>query len=513
MRRDRVRSLAPMLALFSVLLFLISPPSRAPFWTGLFILPVFLIGTALAVPAFSAFELAMPVTRTELLWSRILASLGLVWLSVLTGVATMLLLLEEPLADARQPVEFAVFFTASACLATSARVSPRPTAERILWLSALLCGFLALRSVPWQAALGIAGVAALPILAKLWWTYVPEWDRRTTASVVPIESSVWLLLKLLCSWQTFAVAPLAFLVGRNLSWTCLPFAAMFLTTVSARQRYLLGLPVSRRYLLLARLLPALALLLAGVAYGYRAGHLNWTPPSTPLAGSSDWRSYSGNPPGIDVPWDYYRRLQSSPPPEIVAPWGETAQPQSQPFFQMFGPPLHAFNPYSVKPKNSGRFFEWQFGRATQAIYGKALRPEELPAALRAGLKPLTEQARMEILTMAFGAASLLALALLSAMSQWHYLRHIPNSLRTLLKPLGLPFVGMFALTFFISAVSASFDPVAARVQPLLLHLSAILPANLAWMTLVLLAALGPFYWALETVFNKVEFPDKPKETK
>jgi len=32
------------------------------------------------------------------------------------------------------------------------------------------------------------------------------------------------------------------------------------------------------------------------------------------------------------------------------------------------------------------------------------------------------------------------------------------------------------------------------------------------MTLVLLAALATLYWALETVFNQVEFPDKPKET-
>jgi len=189
-RRDPARNLALTLAVFSVLLFLVSPPSRAPFWIGLLILPVFLISTALAVPAFSAFELAMPVTRPQLLWSRILASLGLVWLSMLTGVATMLLLNmrlgEQPLTDARQPVEFAVFFTASACLATSARVSPRPKAERLLWLLAVACGLLALRSLPWRAALVLTGVAALPILARLWWTYVPEWDRRCDASVRPV---------------------------------------------------------------------------------------------------------------------------------------------------------------------------------------------------------------------------------------------------------------------------------------------------------------------------------------
>jgi hypothetical protein len=322
---------------------------------------------------------------------------------------------------------------------------------------------------------------------------------------------IWPLIKLICSWQALAVAPLAFLVGRNLSWTVLPFTGLFLKTASARQRYLLGLPISRRFLLLAGLLPVLALLLAGIAYGYSAGHLNWTP-ATPRSGSSDWHSYIGNPPGIDVPWDYYWLSPSSPPPEIVAPWGETARPLRELLPATLLSSQFAYNPYWVAPENSDRFFEWQFGRATRAIHGQSLRPEELPAALRAGLKPVTQQPRMEILTMAFGAASLLVIGLLSAMGQWHYLHRVPSFLRDLLKPLGLPLLGMFAATFFLSTMSSGFDPVDRFVQPLLLHLSALLPANLALMTLLLLAALAPIYWALDTVFNQVEFPDKPKET-
>jgi hypothetical protein len=512
--RDPARHLAPMLPLFSVLLFLISPPSRAPYWIGLLILPIFFISTALTVPTFSEFELALPVTRTQLLWSRIVASLGMLWLAVLTGIATMLLV-KQPFPDLREPVAFAAFFTACACLATSARVSPRRLIERVSWLLASLCGLLALLSLPWQGALAIACVAAVPVLARLWWTFVPEWHRRTSISLpAPIAASIWPLIKLLFSWQTLAVAPLAFLVGRNLSWTCLPFAGLFLMTVSARQRCLLALPVSRRSFLLARLLPVLALLLAGIAFGYRAGHLTWTSPAAyATSGSSDWRSYTGNPPGLDVPLDYYQRSVNAPPPEIVAPWGETAQPHGQWLGATLLSSQFAYNPYFVAPRNSDRFFEWQFGRATRAIYGQALRPDELAAAIRAGLKPLTEQPRMEILSMAFGAAAVLTLALLFAMSQWHYLRHIPSFLRGMLKPLRLPLLSLFALTFFISAMSSSYDPVAARVQPLLFHLSAILPTNLACMTLALLAPLATLYWALEKVFNHVEFPDRPKETK
>jgi hypothetical protein len=510
--RDPARQVALLAAVVSLFVTVALPQSPSPLWIVALIAPAFLIGITLAVPAFSAFELAMPVTRANLLWSHILASLTTVWLPVLIGLSAMLAI-GRPLANARRPEEFAVFFTACVCLATSARLSPRRAVERTLWLSALLCCLLALRSLPWQAALVITGVAASPLLGKLCWTYWSEWEERRSGSIRPaVGRPIWPLLRMICSLQALAVAPLAYLVGRNPSWTMLPFAAMFLMTLGRSQRYLMALPVSRRGLLLGKLLPVLIPLLAGIPYGYRVGHLNWNMPSIPSSDTSDWRHYSGNPPGVEVPWDYFRRLDGPSPPEIVAPWGETAQARSQKFTQMVGPPLAAYNPYAVWHKNSDGFFEWQFGRATRAIYGKSLRPDELPAAIRAGLKPVTEQPRMEILNMAFAAASLLVIGLLSAMSRCYYSRHLPEFMRSMLKPLGLPLIGMFAVAFFVPSFSANFDPVAARVQPLLFRLSALLPANLIWMTLLLLAALATLYWALETVFNQVEFPDKPKET-
>jgi len=316
--RDPGRQVALLVAVVSLFVSVALPQSPSPLWIVALIAPAFLIGITLAVPAFSAFELAMPVTRAHLLWSHILASLTMVWLPVLIGLAAMLAM-GRPLANARQPEEFALFFTVCVCLATSARVSPRPAVERTLWLSALLCGLLALRSLPWQAALGITGVAALPLVGKLWWTYASEWNERRSASLRPaVGRPIWPLLRMLCSLQALVVAPLAFVSGRNLSWTWLPFAAMFLMTLGASQRYFIALPLSRRYLLLGKLLPVLTLLLAGIAYGYRAGHLNWNFSSIPSSGTPDWRHYSGNPPGVEVPWDYFRRLDGPPPRDCRA---------------------------------------------------------------------------------------------------------------------------------------------------------------------------------------------------
>ena len=91
-----------------------------PYWIALLIGPAFLISTALSLPTFSAFERSMPVTVSQLLWARILASLGPVWIALLLGILLMLSA-QEPLSKAREPVECAAYFTACVCTATLAR--------------------------------------------------------------------------------------------------------------------------------------------------------------------------------------------------------------------------------------------------------------------------------------------------------------------------------------------------------------------------------------------------------
>src|SRR5580704_14308289 len=98
-RRNPVRYLGLGLAVIGVGILPGAPPEY-PFWIGLLIAPVFLISVALSLPDFSSFELALPVTQSQLLWSRILASLTMVWLPLLTGVPAMLVM-GKPLAGLR----------------------------------------------------------------------------------------------------------------------------------------------------------------------------------------------------------------------------------------------------------------------------------------------------------------------------------------------------------------------------------------------------------------------------
>jgi hypothetical protein len=200
MRRNPVRHLAWILLPFSFLLFLLFPPPDGALWTALLIAPVFLIAATLTVPAFSAFELSLPVTRSQLYWARILMCLTLVWLPLLIGLPAMRLRdlhLLQSVTDARPPLEFASFFTASACLATAARISPRRSIGRICWLLASLCGLLTLRSLPLAPAVVLAALALGPIVAKLWWTYLPEWHWSRQTS---FRGELWPPLRFIWRW-------------------------------------------------------------------------------------------------------------------------------------------------------------------------------------------------------------------------------------------------------------------------------------------------------------------------
>jgi hypothetical protein len=490
--RDPARNLALIVGIIAVLLFIVMMPAN-PYWVALLIGPAFLIGTALALPTFSAFERAMPVTVSQLLWSRILASLGPVWISLLLGVSIMLYA-QEPLSKAREPVECAACFTACVCLATLARLASRPTIERIWALLALASAVLTLLYLTPVAAAILTGAAGVPVAARYWWVYAPEWDRPASHRVA--GRAIWPLFRMLFSRRMLLLIPLAFWFGMDRSWSLIPFVGILLDPASVKSRYIFGLPISRRWILWASLAPIVVPFLAGAACRARfhtADRIaNFTQPSAQAAP----RELYGNPPGLTVPTYCYRISPLPDPPPVVAPWGESAQIKGRPIIAV-GPAEFAYNPYLVAPENSDRFFEWQYSRATREIYGAPFRPQELRAAIRDGLKPIGERPRMLMLRMALGAGLLLLMALLYGASQWRRFGLVPYRLRASL-PFLAPCTAVVGLALFAPYTLPDL------IERFLLHLSTL-------MTVALLAALPLLYWALETVVNQMEFIDKPKE--
>jgi hypothetical protein len=373
-----IRNAILTLSLLSAIVFELSGTPFYALWIGLLAFPAFLGISALTAPQFSFFELALPVTIRQLLWSRILAVLVILWLPLLIGLGIKWAL-QKSLLGISQPFQAAVAFTACLCLATLARLTPGPLLERIWALLSLASASLTLLQLDQAGAILVSVAAALPVLANLWQTFAPE--ERLAASRFAIGRSIWPLLRMLCSWQTPVTCLWAFWVGFSSSWELLFFAFGFLQVHRLPNRVVLGLPISRRSMLAARLLPA------------------------------------------------------------VVPF-------------LIGDALH----FQAKPLAALLFF------ATAGICG------------------------------------FLATALLASISSWHRLKSRGQLLMQMLGFLIPPsLMGLMLL--------ARTNWMVGWVQ----QYSQTLGANAAPMTVALLAAIPLLYWAIETIFNQVEFPDEAKE--
>lgn len=457
-------------------------------------IPVFLMAAAFLIPV-EPYLAPLPVLRPQVVLARILAALTTVWLPLAVGLTASAGIWgrEIPWVSARRPAGFGALLTAAVLLAWLANASQSRRRRWYAGLLALTAGMASLPLLPWAYGGAAAAIALIGI-----WVAIP-WSSPKTAAGGRASTAralwVWPLLRSGLSWRLLFVVPFAAFLGLKLSWGSVPFLGIFLMTETLRQPWLLPLPVSRRVLLWGLLLPALVPFLAGTAVGYRTGRQDWTTqtPGAPLP---------------DVAYDYYLTAPGPGTAEIQSPWGETARPHTLRFGALLAADEYAYNPYWVGPKNSRRFADWQFARETRDIYGQAFTPEAVRAAIRAGLKPLVQQPRMQFLNLAFGAGLLLSLALLGAMRQWYRLFGLPRVVRAVLHPFGLPVALTIGTSLLLPHKSSSFDLLGGIIQGWLMRLSALLPRNNLLMAAVVLAALAALYWALETIFNQVEFPGK-----
>jgi hypothetical protein len=486
--RDPTLALAAMMALVGWIVVL---SGNATANSVLMAIPVFLAAASFLIPV-DTYVAPLPVPRAQVVLARILAVLATIWLPLGAGFLAIDCL-EKPWSNARRLAEFGGLLTAGILLAWVAFASSSRRRKWVLAVLALAAGMVSLPLLPWAYGGAAAAIALIGIwIAATSGTPKAESGRRTGTA-----RGLWLwpLLRSGLWWRLLFVAPFAVWLGLTPSWTAAPFLGFFLMTERLRQPWLLQLPLSRRALLWGMLLPVLVPFLAGTAAGYRIGRQDWTV-RAPVA------------PSAALPLDYYA---SSPDPaaaEIRSPWGETAWSPTRLMGAVYGRIEYYYNPYWVGPDNSPRFAEWQFARETRDIYGQAFTAEAIPAAIRAGLRPLARQPRMQFLTVAFGAGVLLAMALAGALRQWHRLSGIPRVVRAVLHPFGLPLALVLSTSFFFPIVTSTSDPLLAFIQGRLLRLSAMLPHNNLLTAAVVLAVLAALYWALEIVFNQVEFPDK-----
>jgi hypothetical protein len=290
-----------------------------------------------------------------------------------------------------------------------------------------------------------------------------------------------------------------FPVGVLLGWSgelSVPFAAMLAIVanidVRQRTRWLYALPLSFRALGLIMLVPSLALLLGGVAIGMCFDKTRQSDYS--LVGGP--RSQSRTDVNIDVDFEFWHRAPAGKAPVISSPWGETVHATT---CRVLG--ITFYNAYSVGPRNSERFVEWQFERATEAVYGRVIPLVQYGAAIQAGLVPVTARPRMRILILSADLLAVLMLVYLTEWTRWHRLRRPSDPLRG-----ALPFVSVIVVVAIdgIAQWFYSFPIGTALVHAALLKLSDLLPNNLLVVTAAAMVPVMGMYWLVEKQFSKSE---------
>jgi hypothetical protein len=249
---------------------------------------------------------------------------------------------------------------------------------------------------------------------------------------------------------------------------------------------MLGLPVRREALLTGALLPWLTLLVVGVLGS------NWFAPGTPIRLE---RSASNQVSEIRPPLEFWHAGEA---PVIESPWGESCRPAT---VHLLG--VAIYNPYSLGPANSARFFEWQFRRATEAVYGQAIDYADYQSP-HVRFRPLLRQARLAILNLSACACWVLLLFNLAFTAMhWRFRRFFAQG-HTVVGWLLVALTAPIFLIDWLPRVTLPGPISVSMVDALLLRVSAVLPAGLPAVALAAVLPVVLLSWAAARLFRGVE---------
>jgi hypothetical protein len=186
------------------------------------------------------------------------------------------------------------------------------------------------------------------------------------------------------------------------------------------------------------------------------------------------------------PLDFWVLARNGNAPLIQAPWGETFQP---PVFRKGG--FDIYNPFAVGCGNSERFLDWQFNRASVAVYGRPF-PRENGLIGHVVITSL----RTQLVTVA-GLLGIIFLCMSGALlNDWHRFRRLAG-------PVRVTIISLLSATGFAAMMLDATDQL-NFAQWLSWALPQSLPAAVAAAAL----GLALLYWLLDTLFRQIELVDK-----
>jgi hypothetical protein len=353
--------------------------------TAVGLLPALLLGAGGNRRA-TLFDAALPISGRTLITARLLFMLATIWLPVCAAAGMLL---------ARGQAEGAAEFWASGMVITAAGVfgltarieefdSSMPRA--VFFVVAAIAIFI---PAFWEGHAAVvflvSGLLAAGRLAMVW-PRIPAGFQA--AAIEPRRAQVekrarghgglWfaVLPLLRAALPRLVLVMLAVIAFQGVmgSWTYGAVAGFGVPAMARRaSRWLWALPISRRTLLAITIGPYLACMAGSFAVGawlrvFDRGR------ERPVV------MYDESTRHVEC----WRFVRGTAAPVVQAPWGETARPEGTRFLGWV-----AYNPFVVMPRSSPRFVEWQFQRATEAIYGRPISTLEYRTLDRRALRPLS----------------------------------------------------------------------------------------------------------------------------
>jgi hypothetical protein len=519
MRRDFAWRITLPLSILSAILL-----ARWPVLGFAMILPLLMMISRLSHRRASLFEASLPIRGRQIFLARLLSMLALVWLPLLTWIVAVLVRGRSEWSAYAMLVISAIV-TLAIILPYSVRTGELRTppvgliALPVVAL-AVVCG-LAIYVLPPPLAVALFALAIVGVFLKTWLA-IPESfqtaPKEAGAAVSPSSPTTephtgpanavgwwWPILRSVFVPMSLLYFLLMAVVGALgamwLVYICILSSSVYAIT-RPRTRWMNSLPLSHRGLLLMGLVPTVVVVLGGLVLGTNI-HLPYQRGGKPIdyeapTPRATIRFFNNR---TNVALEYWRRSPDGRPSAIVAPWGESYPPDT---LTVLGVTFH--NPYSSGAGSSERFIEWQFERATTAVYGRPISLAEYDADGAVRPPRVTRSPRMQILNGGAILALVLLIAFLGELARWHRLsRTRPGRTIAMVVAVAPMFFVIVDMFYGIRHETLLITP---ATEAVLLHLSRILPAGLLPVIVAAAVPVIAMYALLEWQFGKSEMTER-----
>lgn len=383
----------------------------------------------------SAFEAALPIDGRDLLKARLAALMLFLWLPVLVAFV---------ITARFGPDKIETLAWAYICPAVSASAAvvflqiyrlPRRTAGKAAALGVfftLVCWTVLQLAVALLASSFHSRVGAIPLLAggcaviaACAWKFWPQEALALQLSPLELQSAAvqrdtattepgsWAVLwRSLLNTQTaiwFGFAAFYPLINNFVMPLC--FVPGYLTGAYMSLRWMFPLPIPRRRIRDIIVLPFLVFYGASIMI-----NLTWG------IGAQGDQSLDPRSRGLRIASPWWKHVAASQTPVVRAPWGETHTPEVKRVWL-----VRSYNPWETGPENSREFRNWQFRRATLAVFGKELSWAERDRIN--DLRPLNRRPVENLLNVAMLLFHAMVLMTCLLVPRWSRVSRLPHRVR------------------------------------------------------------------------------------